>query len=338
MRARIISLLFITKISSNLCFTFEPSLLRVKDSHAGRNDSRVILHGVLSRSAILKSAYGKSSKSANTQSRRLQQSQKQPVQLTKSFLLDVINEAIYRQDLALESVARELQRKENMIIEEAILNNGIEKVDEAGVSSLFGNKMEKRREDLTKLICELSALKKQINDTKCSQEFLEKKKDKIEQLGFSAIFEKSKSSWKTQQLMDHQFGRPIGFDGQIFYSPLGVPILVGKMKAHKDDVMRNAAQGGDLWFQVEDYNGSRVLLRTSLMKGTKGSKRCIQMAADLAAKFSVWGDDYESIPVMYTDSRKVAKRGSKVGRMKQKKSLGRLFGTPKNVERPTGTT
>ena len=96
------------------------------------------------------------------------------------------------------------------------------------------------------------------------------------------------------------------------------------MRAHKDDIMRNAAQGSDLWFQVEDYNGSRVLLRTSLMRGTTGSKQCRQMAADVAAKYSVWGEEHYSIPVMYTDSRKVAKRGSKFGSMKKNKSLGRI--------------
>jgi hypothetical protein len=55
------------------------------------------------------------------------------------------------------------------------------------------------------------------------------------------------------------------------------------------------------------------------------------MAADLAARYSIWGDDYDSVPVMYTDSRKVAKRGSKVGNMKQNKSLGRMFGNPSAV-------
>ena len=55
------------------------------------------------------------------------------------------------------------------------------------------------------------------------------------------------------------------------------------------------------------------------------------MAANLATKFSVWGDRYESIPVIYTDSRKVAKRGTKVGSMKKSKSLGRMMGYPQDV-------
>ena len=312
MPSRTISILLIITLSSTLCFTFQPTLPAL--SHRGGNVSRVTLFGVLSRSTIISSAYGRSSANDKSRSKRKQNS----VKVNKTFLLDVIDEAIFRQDLALESIARELKRKEEEV--------------ETGVSSLSVVKIEKRREDLNLLITDLSTLREQLNDTKFCQELLEEIRNKIKELGFSSIFDQPKSSWKTQQVTDNQFGRPLGFDGHVFYSPLDVPILVGKMKAHKDDVMRNAAQGGDLWFQVEDYNGSRVLLRTSLMKGTKGSKRCIQMAADLAAKYSVWGEGYESIPVMYTDSRKVAKRGSRVGQMKQKKSLGRLFGTPKNVE------
>merc|ERR1719491_179106 len=168
---------------------------------------------------------------------------------------------------------------------------------------------------------------------------MERIKAQIIKSGYGGIFHQSPSSWKSKQALQNQYGRPHGFDGDVYYSPLGVPILVGRMKAHKDEVMRNAAQGSDLWFQVEDYNGSRVLLRTSLMKGTSGSKACMQMAADLAARYSVWGagagtggnHKYDSVPVMYTDSRKVAKRGGRVGQMKQKKSLGRIMGMPQNV-------
>jgi hypothetical protein len=100
-----------------------------------------------------------------------------------------------------------------------------------------------------------------------------------------------------------------------------------------------------LWFQVEDYSGSRVLLRTSVMRGLRGSKECMQIAADLAARFSDhYYDNHETnddgvvsikIPVMYCDSKKVAKRGSKVGQMRQGKSMGRLFGDPRNVEEMT---
>ena len=67
------------------------------------------------------------------------------------------------------------------------------------------------------------------------------------------------------------------------------------------------------------------------MRGMMGSKQCKQYAANIAAKYSIWGEGYEAVPVMYTDSRKVAKRGSKVGSMKKKKSLGRIMGYPFDV-------
>lgn len=154
-----------------------------------------------------------------------------------------------------------------------------------------------------------------------------------------SILDRPKESWKINTVAvskdSREFGRPRGFTGLVFYSPLGVPILVGKRKSQSDDVLRRIAQGADLWFQVEDYDGSRVLLRTSLVRGLKNSKRCVQMAADIAAKYSVWGTTATSapaVPVMYTDSKHVAKRGTKVGRMRKRKSLGRLMGRPSDVE------
>ena len=102
-------------------------------------------------------------------------------------------------------------------------------------------------------------------------------------LGFESILRQSPSSWKTRKKIQSEVGRPAGFDGLVFYSPKGVPILIGKQKAHKDETLRRVAQGPDLWFQVQDYNGSRVLLRTSLKPGLRNSKECMHMAADLAA-------------------------------------------------------
>lgn len=158
------------------------------------------------------------------------------------------------------------------------------------------------------------------------------------------ILDRPKETWKIiseQRSRGDEFGRPRGFTGLVFYSPLGVPILVGKPKAESDEALRRASQGSDLWFQVEDYEGSRVLLRSSQVKGTKNSKKCVQMAADLAARYSIWGRTSPdargepattTVPVMYTDSKHVAKRGTKVGRMRKKKSLGTMAGRPSNVE------
>ena len=159
-----------------------------------------------------------------------------------------------------------------------------------------------------------------------------------------SILDRPKDTWKIiaeRSSTTGEFGRPKEFAGLVFHSPLGVPILVGKSKAESDGILRRVSQGSDLWFQVEDYEGSRVLLRSSLVRGTKNSKMCIQMAADLAAYYSVWGRDhyhskndycFDTVPVMYTDSKHVAKRGTKVGRMRKRKSLGRLMGRPSSVE------
>merc|ERR1712228_665333 len=106
-------------------------------------------------------------------------------------------------------------------------------------------------------------------------------------LGFGSILllPPGSGSWKHKKIKS-EFGRPKDWSGLVFYSPLGVPILVGKKGSHNDEVLRRISQGSDLWFQVEGYEGSRVLLRTSLKKGLKNSKVCRQMAADLAACYS----------------------------------------------------
>jgi predicted ribosome quality control (RQC) complex YloA/Tae2 family protein len=252
--------------------------------------------------------------------------------LSKSFLLEVLDEALYRQTLALEALDRAIEKKNTMEdtkLEESIVDDL--KSDERRANH-NPDRVGARKEELHDLSSKLHDLQDELSQSKASQKELERIKVRITDLGFASIFRQPTESWKTKQARDREFGRPLGFDGQVFYSPLGVPILVGRTNAHKDDIMRNAAQGNDLWFQVEDYNGSRVLLRTSMMRGTKDSKRCRQMAADLAAKHSIWGEEHASIPVMYTDSRKVAKRGSKVGQMKQNKSLGRILGNPRDVE------
>tara|TARA_B100000524_G_scaffold320904_1_gene201536 strand:+ start:106 stop:342 length:237 start_codon:yes stop_codon:yes gene_type:complete len=64
---------------------------------------------------------------------------------------------------------------------------------------------------------------------------------------------------------------------------------------------------------------------------SRSSRECIEMAADMAAFFS--DERYsESVSIMYTDSKHVAKRGSRVGQMKESKKLGTLFANPRRVE------
>ena len=63
----------------------------------------------------------------------------------------------------------------------------------------------------------------------------------------------------------------------------------------------------------------------------RSSRECMQTAADVAAFFSDARHIPGGVDVMYTDSRHVAKRGSRVGQMKQSKRLGVLLANPDDV-------
>lgn len=287
----------------------QPSI--IKDY--GRNIiSKTLLHGVLSKSIIMNSSRKRSSISQSERS-------SEPPFLTKNYLSGAIDEALYRQQIALDSIERNTKN-----IDE--LNRSNKSNDEEKES-----RIEKRLLHLQQTMTKLIRLKKELEETKQNQSELQLIADNLRTMGFAKILSQSSDNWKSRQDAKKEFGRPQGFEGPLFYSSLGVPILVGRMKAHKDDILRRAAQGSDLWFQVEDYNGSRVLLRSSLVPSAKHSKKCKQMAADIAATFSDWSDEFEDIPVMYTDSRKVAKRGGQAGKMKQKKSIGTIIGRPASV-------
>lgn len=133
----------------------------------------------------------------------------------------------------------------------------------------------------------------------------------------------------------NQWGRPDGFRGLVVKSARGVPILVGQ-RSYSDGLLRRIGRGADLWFQVCQGRGSRVLLRTSMVRSLGRSHReCMEMAADLAAHFSdsrgAVQDDVD-VEVMYTDSRHVAKRGDRVGQMKENKKLGTIWARPARVD------
>ena len=55
------------------------------------------------------------------------------------------------------------------------------------------------------------------------------------------------------------------------------------------------------------------------------------MAADLAAYFSDWKRANTDVEVYFTDSRRVAKRGTRVGQMKDSKRLGVIWASPYTV-------
>ena len=140
------------------------------------------------------------------------------------------------------------------------------------------------------------------------------------------------------------WGSPDGFDGLVVHSPQhGIPILVSKQR-HSDEVLRRVSRGTDIWFQVREGKGSRVLLRTSMCRGLKKAPReCMEEAAAYAAFFSdghgskssrrraARGDSEEPVEVMWTDSRHVAKRGGRVGQLKDGKKLGIIRAEPWSV-------
>ena len=129
-----------------------------------------------------------------------------------------------------------------------------------------------------------------------------------------------------------QFGRPAGFDGLVMSSPRGVPVLVAR-RSFSDELLRRVGRGTDLWFQAtEGRGGSRVLLRTSCVPSlSKSPRECVEFAADLAAHFGGGARGDDAVEVMYTDSRRVAKRGSRVGQLKPKKRLGTVWARPGRV-------
>lgn len=323
------------------------------------------LYGVLSRSIIAKHASKKkrmkNNKHTNNDNNEWKNQAFTPQVLSKSYLLNAVGEALFCQNLALEAVNKEIKRiaacpdsdeTKNQTTETNNNNNLLDEeqversADNTSRSSVQTNRVSVRKEELNNSIAILEKLKIEIQRTNLSsttksnsskKDELDSIKQKISDLGFESIFNQPMELWKSSRNSTKKrkgdFGRPQGFDGIIYYSDLGVPILVGKMGASRDDTLRRIAQGTDLWFQVEDYNGSRVLLRQSLIHGTKNSKKCRQAAANIAAKYSIQGECGEKrISVMYTDSRKVAKRGSKVGSMKKNKKLGRIFGYPEDAD------
>ena len=133
-----------------------------------------------------------------------------------------------------------------------------------------------------------------------------------------------------------EWGRPSGFGGLVFESSRGVPILVCSKRAEGDDAMRRIGHGSDLWFQVRSGRGARVLLRTSMVRGMKGSRDCIACAAQLAAYFS---DERsaEQVEVGYTDSRHVARtNAARAGRMRDRKRINSLWVRPADARGHVG--
>ena len=126
----------------------------------------------------------------------------------------------------------------------------------------------------------------------------------MEEFGLAARLQ----SFDVEAMVRSQWGRPDGFDGLVIESQRGVPILIAR-RSFKDALLRRICRGSE-------GSGSRVLLRTSMLPNLARSPReCMEMAADCAAFFSDWRCSIEDVGVMFTDSRHVAKRGTRVGQL-----------------------
>ena len=82
---------------------------------------------------------------------------------------------------------------------------------------------------------------------------------------------------------------------------------------------------------MSEGRGSRVLLRTSMVRSlVRAPRECMEAASDLAAFFSD-ARRADEVKVIYTDSRHVAKRGGRVGQLKESKRLGVIWAKPARV-------
>ena len=272
--------------------------------------TRIRLHGVLSRSSIINAAKHRSQQQ-NQRNKKGTNDTKIPV--TRNFLLAALQEALCRQSRILEALSIQEQKDQE---------ENIEKTERRR------RKIEQRRTEVLDLVQKLRDIEKEVgNEERVFS--MTSIRDRFENLGFASLLMESPEKWNIMR--SPEYGRPSDFGGLVFYTRLGVPILVGRQGAHADAALRRIAQGTDIWFQVQDYQGSRVLLRSSLVKGSKDCKECRIMAANLAAFYSNSRLDTEPVRVMYTDTRHVAKRGSKRGQLRKKKALGTMNGYPQAV-------
>ena len=277
------------------------------------------LYGTMLRSSLLKRASSGQKRKRPISDENTKDSSRSTPIISLEFLEGAAREAMFRQRRILEAL-REQSDKQQQAATEG---------------------MNKRRGQIQQIMVKIQDIQAEIEKLKQSPAFdadlsaLQSIKEQLIELGFQSLISQGPDGWRHVQELCRkskaEFGRPEDFTGLVFKSPHGVPILVGRKGAHNEEVLRRISQGSDLWFQCEDYSGSRVLLRTSLARGLKNSKSCRQAAADLAAYYSDYRRKFESVPIMYTDSKRVAKRGSKKGQMRKRKSLGTMYGYPGNV-------
>lgn len=340
--------LFITivVISSSSAFILSPTrhLMSRLLTNKNCNNKVIILRGVLSRADILrvKRKHPSSSSKDNNNNKKRQKNSAGTI-ITLDSVSEAIEEAIFRQEKILDALANvNSSKSDDKGSEEASTfasdtnnDNNNARIDSVVRRHKEISTLRMKLLDLRNKSNELKTIRK-LHPSKPTKEQTKELENALENLGFSSLLTMTDldQQYLSRRERQKEFGRPAGFEGLVFTSPAGVPILVGREQSHGDATLRRVAQGSDLWFQVDDYDGSRVLLRTSLRRGTKGSKVCRQMAADLAAYYSGHrqDEDGEGVRIMYTDSRHVAKRGSKAGQLRHHKTLGRMMGHPGQVK------
>jgi len=238
-----------------------------------------------------------------------------------------------------EAAEREARKRQSLERERAKLGDLVERMSRAPLAGCVGGsepdggaldvKARRRAQQVPQRIAEVEQAEQQLTELvarvdRAHGEPLLALRSEVEAIGLGERL-------ATFDIDAQQNGRPDSFGGLVIESPRGIPILVGQRRWN-DEKLRRVSGGNDLWFQVREGRGARVLLRTSLHRQLRrSSSECMQMAANLAAFFSDARHQPEAVDVMYTSSRRVASRGSRVGQLKPSKRLGLMRAHPSTV-------
>lgn len=243
----------------------------------------------------------------------------------KRLLRGVLKEAVESNERARHALEEQLEQLPDMSDEEAPDPSDDKAVKKHAKAIRRAQQVPIRLAEVTATEERLSELLTNISDVNTAEN-LRQVRSEMETLGLGSRLE----TFDVEANALAQWGRPPGFEGLVVESPRGIPILIGR-RSWKDEVMRRTSRGTDLWFQVRDGEGSRVLLRTSMLRQfSKAPREDVEAAADFAAYFSKQRKSPEKVEVMYTDTRQVA-LGIRSGQMKDSRKLGIVRALPSRV-------
>ena len=212
------------------------------------------LYDTMLRSIVMRRAAGqKRPRSAVTSTSSRGSDKIVPPVVSVEFLDGVTREALYRSSRILESL-KEQEKRSDVVIQS--------KTGDSNITSL-----EARRFEIEDKMKKLRLVQRDIRDICRGEsshtselEAMQSVKSHLIDLGFQSLLSQGPDSWTHVKDLcrksKDEFGRPADFDGLLFFSPRGVPILVGRKNAHSDDVLRRISQGSDLWFQGEYKSGA----------------------------------------------------------------------------------